>query len=519
MFKQRGIVAFVATMALALIVALPAAAQLPEGWRARDIGEPPTPGSTKYENGVFTVTGYGVNLWATDNDHFQFVSREVTGDGTIIARIVSSTGNSDQGWQKNGAMIRENDTQGSPHATTYMTNRGVGLHFLWREEQDGETREIPGFAPRVFPIWVRTQRVGNEFSGFFSWDGQIWQHTSTQNVSMGERANFGLHVMPHHPEVGDTVVFDNVSVVPGLAAVTRVSACGSDAGVLLQWAPLKGAQSYNVYRGPEAIDIRSVKLEQLQRINADAVPQASFTDNSEGLKPGALYVYAVTAVRDGVEGSPIAVLAGKPGPSSPPPGFTYSVIGQHREGECALGSVGVAMDETGVITMRSGGHDIWGDNDAFTFLHQKVTGNFRITVSMLQLPTGTDYWAKVGPMIREDLSAGSRHGIFALTPGNGLVFQHRPQANGESESGDAALQWDEARDAVATGGPLFLRLTRQGDTITPEYSRDGTNFEPGGDPITLSGLKAEVEVGVAHTSHNTSRISTARFRDIKIEKL
>jgi regulation of enolase protein 1 (concanavalin A-like superfamily) len=524
MMTQRGLVAFVVTGVVALIVSLPASAQqLPQGFRSRDVGAPGVPGTARFDNGKFTLQGSGADLFGSNDDHFQFVSQEVTGDGTIVARIVSATGVADSGGQKNGVMIRENDTPGSPHATTYMSKRGSGAYFMWREAQDGDTQEISGFAPPVVPIWLRTQRVGNEFSGYVSYDGQLWIYTSTQNVSMAEKANFGIHVMSHDDGKLDTVEFDNVAALPGVTAVAGVQACGSENGVLLQWKPLKGAQSYNLYRGPESLEISAVKLEQLQKINADTVSQASFTDNSGDLKPGARYVYAVAAVTNGQEGARVAVLAGKPGPSTPPAGFNYTVIGDNNEGECALGSTGVAVDANGVITMRSGGHDIWDDGDDCTFLHQKVSGDFRITVAMLRLPSATSSWAKAGPMVRESVDRGSRQVLFAALGLEGAVVSWRTETDGGSASTDSegngrALDWNTARDAVAKA-PLYLRLTRQGDKITPEYSLDGTTFQPGSDPITVSGLKTELEVGVAHTSHDATRVSEVKFRDVKIEKL
>jgi regulation of enolase protein 1 (concanavalin A-like superfamily) len=421
-------------------------------------------------------------------------------------------------------MIRENDTQGSPHATTYMSNRGSGVYFMWRSDQDVDTQEIPGFARRQFPLWLRTQRVGNEFSGFVSNDGVLWTYTSTQTVTMGEKANFGLHEMSHEDGVLSTSEWDNVSVNPGQTQVYGLSACGNDNGVLLQWKALKGAESYNIYRGPADATVESLKRDQLQKINADAVPGASYTDMGDTLTPGAKFVYAVAPVIGGQEGALTVVSAGRPGPQKTPEGFTYSVIGENKEGECALGSVGVTVDANGVITMRSGGHDIWDDGDDMTFLHKKVSGNFRITVTMLTLPSATSSWSKAGPMIRETVDRGSRHGFMAALGYEGAVASWRSEKDGgsastDSENAERALQWNEARDAVANGKTLFLRLTRNGDTITPEYSLDGTEFKSGLGPITISGLANEVEVGVAHTSHDTARISEVKFRDIKIEPL
>jgi regulation of enolase protein 1 (concanavalin A-like superfamily) len=510
MHRQRALTGLIASAALALILALPAAAQLPEGFKARNIGD--GQGSTTYDaaTGKFTVRGQGADLWGNDNDHFHFVSKEVDGDGTISLRFVSSTPGHDDGWQKNGAMIRENDTQGSPHVTVEMTNRGAsGLYLHRREEQDGESQDQTGYTARRFPIYLRVQRVGNEFSGYYSDDGKLWTYMNTYTAVMGSKANYGMCVMSHDADNPDTCEFDNVQIGPGANTVYGLQGCGSDNGVLLTWKALKGATAYNVYRGTAADNL--VKI-------GDGVKETSYSDLSADLVAGQRLIYAVAAIQDGKEGSLVSVRAGKSGPPTPPAGFNFSLVGSNNEGDCAVGSVGVSVDASGVITMRGGGHDIWDDGDDCVLLHQKVAGKARITVTMLTSPTGTSSWSKAGPMFRENTSRGSRHGFFALTGFDGLVGQWRGEANSGSETLDRALQWNEVHEAI-TKAPITLRATRDGDNITLEYSLDGSTFTSGGDPITLSGLANELEAGVALTSHNQGRISEVKFRDLKVEKL
>jgi regulation of enolase protein 1 (concanavalin A-like superfamily) len=523
---QRCIGPFLTVATLAIAVALPASAQLPAGFTARDIGDPGMKGSTTVDaNGKWTVKGSGADLWGSDNDHFQFVSTSVTGDGSITARMLSTTGGHvEDGWEKTGCMIRETDEPSSPHATTYMSNRGGGVYFLWRSEAEVDTQEIPGFAPRHFPIWLRTQRVGNEFSGFVSDDGVLWKYTTTQTVTMADKANFGLHVMSHDDDTMSTVEFDNVSATPGLISVAGLQAGGNDKGVLLTWKPLKGAQGYNIYRGPAGSQIEGAKVDQLVKLNTDPVKEASFTDNSDTLVAGQNQVYAIAAITTGadgkaVEGPLVAIRSGKTGPPAPPPGFNFDVIGENKEGDFALGSVGISFDAaTGVIAMRGGGHDIWDAADDLVFMHQKVSGDFRITAKILNQPTATSSWSKAGPMIRESLDRGSRNAIMEVTGFEGAQAQFRDTRDSDSATaGDRALQWNEERDAFLKG-TITLRLTRKGDAITAEYSLDGTTFQSGGDAIAISGLAKDVEVGVALTSHDATRISEVKFRDVVIEK-
>lgn len=525
MSKQRSFSTFLASATLALVVSLPAAAQLPAGFTARDIGEPGAAGSTTVVDGKFSIKGAGADLWGNDSDHFQFVSKEVTGDGNITARLLGTTGGHvEDGWEKVGAMIREDFDQDSAHATTYMSNRNGGVYFMWREAKAEATQEKAGFAQRRFPIWLRTQRQGNEFTGYFSLDGQLWSPTITRTVTMGAKANFGLHEMSHEDGVLSTSEWDNVAVNAGQIQITGLQACANANGVLLTWRPLAGAASYNVLRGPAGADLASIKMDQLAKINTDSVAQASYSDTGDSLAAGARHVYAVAPVMaDGTQGPLTAVTSGKVGPPTPPAGFTFTAFGQHKEGDCETGSIGVSQDANGVITLRGGGFDLWDSTDHAVFLHQKVAGNFRASVTLLDAPLAITLATKGGLMVREDLSGGGRH-VMATLRADGVRTQFRTEKAGDVSEGDFVIDWMGVRDQLAKGGPIHLRVTRNGATITTEYSLDGTTFQAINDPVELAGLTSEVEVGIGLTARDRdepilNRITEMRFRDLKIEKL
>ncbi len=75
---------------------------LPNGWTNADIGAPTLAGSTTDNNGTFTVTGGGIDIWNTD-DQFQFVSQPQTGNGNVSAQVESQTNTN--AWAKAGVMI------------------------------------------------------------------------------------------------------------------------------------------------------------------------------------------------------------------------------------------------------------------------------------------------------------------------------------------------------------------------------------------------------------------------------
>ena len=64
---------------------------LPTGWLDSDIGTVGLAGGSTYANGTFAVTGAGTTIGGTaDSSHFVYQS--LSGDGTIIARVVNLQG-------------------------------------------------------------------------------------------------------------------------------------------------------------------------------------------------------------------------------------------------------------------------------------------------------------------------------------------------------------------------------------------------------------------------------------------
>src|SRR4029077_487832 len=88
---------------------------LPSSWLDQDVGSTGLAGSASYANGVFTVKGAGAQIYGTA-DAFHFVYQPLSGDGTIIARLVSVQGGS--GYVAPGVMIRETLNAASTNAET-----------------------------------------------------------------------------------------------------------------------------------------------------------------------------------------------------------------------------------------------------------------------------------------------------------------------------------------------------------------------------------------------------------------
>jgi regulation of enolase protein 1 (concanavalin A-like superfamily) len=164
---------------------------------------------------------------------------------------------------------------------------------------------------------------------------------------------------------------------------------------------------------------------------------------------------------------------------------------------------GSASYGSGTFTVRGSGTDIWDTADAFRYVYQPLNGDGTITARVVT-QQNTNSWAKAGVMIRESLTAGSRHAMVALTPGNGVAFQRRLTTDGISVHTAGAL----------VGAPYWVRVVRSGSTFSGYQSSDGTNWVLiGSDTINMA---SSVYIGLAVTSHNNTALGTATFDNVSV---
>src|SRR5215216_1307072 len=122
-------------LAMLAMPRLSAAQALPSGWATQDIGNPPNAGSATYASGTFTVTGGGADIAGTA-DQFRFVYLQLTGDGTVVARVNSLQ--QTRPWSKAGVMIRESLSAGAKNAYT-LVSVSKGSVFQRRTATAGTT--------------------------------------------------------------------------------------------------------------------------------------------------------------------------------------------------------------------------------------------------------------------------------------------------------------------------------------------------------------------------------------------
>ena len=186
-----------------------------------------------------------------------------------------------------------------------------------------------------------------------------------------------------------------------------------------------------------------------------------------------------------------------PPPPPPPPAeltWTQGDIG-------AAGPAGATATSGTSVTIEGAGADIWGTADAFHFSRAQVSGDWDIeaTVSSVE---GVHAWTKAGVMIRETLSAGSKHASLFVTPAKGISFQYRASTGGTSAA---------AVSLVGTA-PQRIRLTRRGSTIAGYVQDSGGSWITAGTRSITMG--STVYIGLAVTSHDVAQLATAQFEGL-----
>jgi hypothetical protein len=187
---------------------------LPSPWTDQDIGAVGVAGSGAFDStsANFTVQGSGTNVFYAP-DQFNYLSQPLSGDGVIVARVVSEQ-NVYQA-TKAGVMIRETTDPSAAFAFVSLAPDSGGVYFS--ERPAGAGPNYNGTFSASAPVWVKLVRQGNTFTGYYSSDGNTWTAAgSPYTVSMAANVLVGLAVVSTYNSALTTAVFDNVSITSGI---------------------------------------------------------------------------------------------------------------------------------------------------------------------------------------------------------------------------------------------------------------------------------------------------------------
>src|SRR5206468_12268350 len=144
-----------------------------------------------------------------------------------------------------------------------------------------------------------------------------------------------------------------------------------------------------------------------------------------------------------------------------------------------------------------------GTADQFHFVYQQISGDVDVVARVVSIKN-TNSWAKAGVMIRESLSAGSRHAYALASAAQGYEFEGRIDPGGYTDS---------TRGGAGTP-PGWVRLVRTGFELKAFRSSDGLTWTSmGSDTVPMGDT---VYVGLAVTSHATGSATTALIDSVAV---
>ncbi|MHB9005888.1 MAG: lamin tail domain-containing protein [Limisphaerales bacterium] len=198
-----------------------------------DIGNPPVAGSATPVGDGVEVRGSG-DIGGTA-DSLQFAWQQRTGDFDLRTQLMSF--DPTDPFAKAGLMARETFAAGSRFAAALATPATVGSFFLARSTANA-TANRSGTLPGNYPeTWLRLKRAGNVFTGYGSFDGQVWTELGNVTLSLPASLYVGLAASSRHPTALATAAFRQIGTVNG-GSIAPYTARGEVLGPSSRQTPL-----------------------------------------------------------------------------------------------------------------------------------------------------------------------------------------------------------------------------------------------------------------------------------------
>jgi regulation of enolase protein 1 (concanavalin A-like superfamily) len=451
---------------------------LPSVWLDGDIGSVGVAGSASYANGTFTVAGAGLGTFSTSSDGFHFVYQPLSGDGTVVARVVSLQGSSAA---QAGVMIRETLNPGANHV--YMFDYASTI-FMTERTSTGASSSYQSLGSGTLPYWIKLARSGNVFTMFGSPDGVNWVQLGTsQTVSMAQNVYVGLAVSNRTTSSLATATFDSVSVSSAGAPAPVISAVSATTGSIGSQVVLSGS-GFGATQGGSAV-----------LLNGAGVTINTWSDTSinitipAGASSGPLLVSVAPSMND--SNAVHFTVTAQPLPVS----WLDQDVGM-------VGLAGSASYANGTFTVAGAGQGTFStSSDGFHYVYQPLSSDGTMIVRVVSLQGNS---AQAGIMIRETLSAGANH-VYMFDYAS-TIFMTERTSTGASSS----------YQSLGSGSlPYWIKLTRSGNVFTMYGSADGVNWVQLGTSQTVS-MAQNVYVGLAVSSRSTSSLATATFDNVSV---
>jgi len=486
---------------------------LPDGWAsttiqtdfaARDVNFNDTDGSFRIGR-----RGTGI-LGGRSQDDFPFLFRALMDDGTVTFRI-RDLPDANHNWRGGGVTVRSALEVGATHVSWFFNPTQEEVRRVRRLEVGGNNN-ASGQGP--IPDWVKIERDGDEVKLYGSSDGASWSLIDAETFPVGDiewvgfyAANRDFQASTYHWEIDNVSLsgpaFEPPEDDPPPADEMGVSLVSPGDGDTFT-APAELSLEAEVTGGDPDDPVALVRFFVNGAVVAEDEDNA-YASTYEVTDAGTYTLYAEAETESGVTVPSTEVsITVEAGEVTPPDDLPALPVVWAQQDVGAVDAVGSASYNNGAYTVAGSGADIWGTSDAFHLAHQPLVGDGEIR-ARITAQENTDPWAKAGIMLRGSGAPDAAHAMAALTPANGLRLQYRPS--------DGAGSTDVAMDEDAAT-PTWVRLTREGATVTAAFSDDGDTWTTGGS--TSVALPDTVWAGLAVTSHADGELSAATFTDVSV---
>jgi len=452
-------------------------------WLDRDIGSVGMAGSATYSNGTFTVKAAGQGFSGGSNaDSFHFVYLPLSGDGTIVVRVVSFS--SPNTSASAGVMIRETLDPASTNADTGYWGGYNSFYFEARVSTGGASSQSNSTAGSP-PYWVKVVRSGSTFSGYVSLDALNWVQVGTsQTINMAQNVYVGLAVTSGTTSALVTATFDSVSISSTAAPAPMITSVSATTGSI-------GSQVVITGTGFGASESSSLVL-----LNSSPATINSWSNTSiiitipAGATSGPLLVSVAPSMND--SNAVNFTVTSQPLPTP----WLDQDIG-------SVGIAGSASYSNGTFTVKGAGQGTYNTSDGLHFVYQTLPGNGTIVARVASFQGGGS--ASAGVMIRETLDPSARSAFEAYYALCCIYLWAR------TSPGTAAF--DQAD--VTVNLPYWVKLIRSGSTFNTYGSTDGVTWTQLGSSVTIA-MAQNVYVGLAVSNGSLSALATATFDNVSL---
>lgn len=463
---------------------------LPAGWSDGDVGSVGLAGSASYANGTFTVSGSGQGNQYTSSDEMNFAYQPLSGDGTIVARVLSATGTTTA---QVGVMIRETLDADATMAYMDFENSSYSFdNFYYRATTGGVSQYQTIASGQNLPYWLEVNRSGSTFTAYTSLDGVNWVTAgSAETITMAQSVYIGLGVTSGTNSTLATATFDNVSVNSASAPAPVITNVSATTGPVGSQVVISGS-GFGSTQGSNIVTLNDT----LAPVNSWSAAAVTITIPT-GATSGPLVVSIAPSMNDS---NPFNfTVTAQPLPTS----WLDQDVGQ-------VGIAGTASYTSGIFTVSGSGQGIGsGSTDDMHFVYQPLSGDGTIVARVVSVQ-GSGY-PQAGVIIRETLASNATMGYVDYDwQGYGYLFFHYRPSTGASSTYQSL--------GSVTNLPYWLELVRSGNTFTSYISPDGVNWQQTGTSESLT-MAQNVYVGLAVSGDTNSSLATATFDNVSMSRL